>query len=275
MTSQITTTSDFAALNGTKIFYTSSNPHHEETIVMVHAGICDHRMWDAQVKHFAQKYHVVTFDMHSFGQSGIPTASFAFHDDIIALLDFLKIDSAWFMAASLGGAITFDVALMHPGRVKGLIMVAPAVAGYKYEGEPHPLKAKIDEAEEADDLEMVNELEIQMWVDGKGRTPQDLDPDMRNLVLDMNLIALKSDDSFWELEVEIDPPALERLSEIDMPVILIYGDLDVAASLERVDIITEKITGAKKVLIKDTAHLPNMEKPAEFNQIVDDFLNAL
>ena len=71
-------------------------------------------------------------------------------------------------------------------------------------------KNKIDEAEEADDLELVNELEIQMWVDGKERTPQDLDPDMRNLVLDMNLIALKSDDSFWELEVEIDPPASDR-----------------------------------------------------------------
>lgn len=275
MTSQITTKTGFATLNGTKIFYTSSNPQHDKSIVMVHAGICDHRMWEAQVQHFAQKYHVLTFDIHSFGQSGIPTASFALHEDIIALLDYLKIDSAWFMAASLGGAITFDVALMHPERVKGLIMVAPAIAGYKYKGEPHPLSAKINEAEENDDLDLINELEIQMWVDGNGRTSQDLDPDMRNLILDMNLIALKSDESFWEYEVEIDPPALERLSEIDMPFLMIYGDLDVVASLERVDIITEKITGAKKVLIENTAHLPNMEKPEQFNQIVDDFLSSI
>lgn len=269
---QINTTQDFATINGTKIFYTSSNPHHSETIVMVHAGICDHRMWNAQVEHFAQQYHVVTFDMYSFGQSGIPTTTFAFHADIIALLDHLNIESAWFIAASLGGAITFDVALMHPQRVKGLIMVAPAIAGYRYNGERHPLMDKIDEADEANDLELLNELEIQLWVDGKGRTAADLDPSMRNLVLEMNLIALKSDDSFWKLEDEIDPPALERLHELDMPVLLIYGDLDLPAILDRVNIIAEKTRDARKVLIENTAHLPNMEKPAQFNQIVDDFL---
>jgi len=242
---------------------------------MVHAGICDHRMWDTQVAHFAKNYQVITFDMYGFGQSGTPDSEFAFHTDIIALMNHLNVDSARFMACSLGGAITLDVALMHPERVKGLILSGSAIAGYKYEGERHPLAAKINEAEERDDLEAVNELEIQMWVDGKGRKPGDLDPEMRQLVLDMNLIALKTDDDYWDNEVEIDPPAIERLSEINMPTLLIYGDLDVTASIERVDILEKEISGAKKVLMPGTAHLPNMERPAEFNQIVDDFLSKL
>ncbi len=275
MTQSINTETGFATINGTKIFYTNSNPQNEETLVMVHAGICDHRMWDRQVAHFAEKYQVISFDMYGFGQSGTPDSEFAFHTDIIALLDHLKVDSAWFMACSLGGAITLDVALMHPDKVKGLVLVASAIAGYKYEGERHPLAAKIDEADERGDLEAINEFEIQMWVDGKGRKPEDLDPAMRQLALDMNLIALKTDDDFWDNEIEIDPPALERLSEINMPTLLIYGDLDVPASIERIDILEKEISGAKKVLMPGTAHLPNMERPVEFNQIVDDFLSEL
>lgn len=275
MSNSINTETGFATINKAKIFYTRSNPQNAETIVMVHAGICDHRMWDTQVAHFAQNFQIITFDIYGFGQSGAPGGEFSFHEDIIALLDHLNIESALFMACSLGGAITLDVALMHPDIVKGLILVASAIAGYKYEGERHPLGEKIDEADDRGDLEAINEFEIQMWVDGKGRKPGDLDPEMRELVLDMNLIALKTDDDFWEHEIEVDPPAIERLSEIQMPTLLIYGDLDLPASIERIDILEKGISGAKKVLMPATAHLPNMERPDEFNQIVDDFLSEI
>lgn len=275
MSESINTETGFATINSTKIFYTRSNPQNAETIVMVHAGICDHRMWDTQVAHFAENFQIITFDIYGFGQSGAPDSTFALHDDIIALLDQLNIESAWFMACSMGGTITLDVALMHPARVKGLILVASAIAGYKYEGERHPLGAKIDEADERGDLEAINEFEIQMWVDGKDRKPDDLDPKMRDLVLDMNLIALKTDDDFWEHEIEVEPSAIERLSEIKMPTLLIYGDLDLPASIERIDILEKEISGAKKVLMLGTAHLPNMERPQEFNQIVNDFLSDL
>ncbi|MGJ3239108.1 MAG: alpha/beta fold hydrolase [Anaerolineae bacterium] len=262
----------FADINGTKIYYTDSSIHLPQTIVMIHAGICDHRMWNTQIAHFAQRYRVLAFDMYGFGQSGTPQAAFAFHEDIVGLLDQRNIDSAWFIAASLGAAITFDIVLMHPRRVNGLILVAPAIAGYRYNGDPHPLAKAIEVAEDANDLERLSELEVQMWVDGEGRKPSDLDPNMRQLVIEMNLIALQTDDVFWEHEIKIDPPALERLSEIDKPTLLIYGDLDVPASLQRVEIITDKITGAEKMLIPDTAHLPNMEQSDAFNQIVDAFM---
>ncbi|MGB7338523.1 MAG: alpha/beta hydrolase [Phototrophicaceae bacterium] len=268
------TLSDIIIVNSTSIFYTRNNPTAEETILMIHAGICDHRMWDAQVHYFAQNYHVITFDIHGFGKSGVPTTPFAFHTDIIALLDGFGIEQTWIMAASLGSAIAFDVALMHPERVQGLILAAPAIGGYQYTGDVHPLKAAIDAADEAHNLALVSELEVQLWVDGKGRKPSDIDSAMRDLVVEMNLIALQTDESFWDLEIEIDPPALARLSDIEMPVSVIYGDLDIAPSLERVELIVEGIQGAQKVLIADTAHLPNMEKPRVFNQFVERFLQA-
>lgn len=264
--------SNIITINGTDIFYVRSNPDAKETILMIHAGICDHRMWDAQIAYFSQEYQVIVFDTHGFGKSGVPTESFAFHTDIIALLDAFNIKQIWIMAASLGGAIAFDVALMHPERVKGLILSAPAIAGYTYTGDDHPLKAKINEADDANDLALISELEIQMWFDGNGRTASDMDQQMRDLVIEMNLIALQTDESFWDLEIEIEPPALERLADITMPLLITYGDLDIAPSLERVDLIMDGVPHAQKVLISNTAHLPNMEQADKFNQIVETFL---
>ncbi|MEL6406575.1 MAG: alpha/beta hydrolase [Chloroflexota bacterium] len=267
------TTTHTLALNGASLFYTQSNPDAPETILMIHAGICDHRMWNTQVAHFSDRYHTITLDMYGFGQSTTPTQAFAYHQDIMALLDHLSIEKTWIMACSLGGAITFDIALMHPECIKGLIMVAPAVAGYTYtNGDPHPLSVLIDEADDAGDLNRINELEIQMWVDGTERTSADIDPAVRDLVLDMNLIALKADDSFWEHEIEIDPPAFERLSEIALPTLLIGGTLDTPKSLHRLDALHSKIPHAQKIMFENTAHVPNMERPAQFNQHVDTFL---
>lgn len=259
-------------LNGAFLSYTQTHPTATETIVMLHAGICDQRMWKAQVAHFGERYHVVTLDLYGFGQSTTPTQPFVYHQDIVTLLDQLHVEKAWVMACSLGGAIAFDVALMHPERVQGLVMVAPAVEGYEYAGDPHPLAAQIDAAEEAGDLNRVNELEIQMWVAGEGRTFADLAPEVRELALDMNRIALATDDSFWEHEEEIDPPAFDRLAEITMPVLLVGGVLDVPKSLARLDAIHDRLPHAQKVMMDNTAHLPSLERPAVFNQHVDAFL---
>ncbi|MEO1288734.1 MAG: alpha/beta hydrolase [Chloroflexota bacterium] len=260
-------------INSTELYYRRANPTASDTIFLLHAGICDSRMWQTQLEYFSTDYQVIAVDMHSFGQSGIPSEPFAFHADFFALLDHFGIEQTWIMAASLGGAVAFDMALMQADRVRGLLLVAPAIADFHYNGASHPLVAKINEADDAGDLDLVNELEIQMWVDGEGRSADDMNPEMRQLVLDMNLIALQADDSFWELDDEISPPASERLSEITMPVLLIYGDLDVPASIARLHFIADGIPHAEKVLMSGTAHLPNMEQPEQFNQIVQTFLD--
>jgi len=71
------------------------------------------------------------------------------------------------------------------------------------------------------------------------------------------------------------PPAITRLAEINVPVLVITGDLDVPDYLKLSDTVVDGITGAKKVVIKGTAHLPNMEKPDEFNRIVLNFLGGI
>jgi pimeloyl-ACP methyl ester carboxylesterase len=265
----------FASVNGTQIFYTIDGSERDETILMIHAGICDHRMWQPQVSHFAKRYRVVTLDMRGFGQSKMVEGEFSFYEDILALLDTLKIEQAWLMGCSLGGKAAINLTLTKPERVQGLILVCPAFGGYQYEGENHPLEAAIDTAYNNGDMELVSELEVQFWVDGEGRKADEVDAAVRKLVWEMNLIPLKVDEALWEQEVNLEPPASERLQEIDKPTLIIIGDLDIASSKERADILEKGIADAKKITMNRTAHVPNMEFPEQFNQIVDEYLRGI
>jgi 3-oxoadipate enol-lactonase len=76
-------------------------------------------------------------------------------------------------------------------------------------------------------------------------------------------------------EQPLDPPAAGRLSEIHAPTLVIVGDIDEAGMVNVAEVLAKSITGAQKVVIHGTAHVPNMEQPAEFNRIVVEFLDNL
>ena len=75
-------------------------------------------------------------------------------------------------------------------------------------------------------------------------------------------------------ENPLEPPAIGRLAEIRVPTLAIVGDEDVAPILEIADMIAAQVPGARKAVIPDAGHHPNMEHPALFNQIVLEFLGA-
>ena len=67
-------------------------------------------------------------------------------------------------------------------------------------------------------------------------------------------------------------PASGRLGEVRVPTLVIVGLDDQPLIVRTADVLASQITGARKVVMVGLAHVPNMEKPAEFNQIVLDFL---
>lgn len=71
----------------------------------------------------------------------------------------------------------------------------------------------------------------------------------------------------------IQPPAAQRLHELKLPVLIIVGAHDIPYMLAAADHMAEHITGAEKVVIQDAAHLPNMDKPSEFQRIISACLS--
>jgi 3-oxoadipate enol-lactonase len=242
-----------------------------QPIVFIHAGIADRRMWQTQAEPFSSHFQIVRYDLRGFGQSPVVTGRYAHYQDLADLLDHLGIEQAVLVGCSKGGAVALDFALAYPERVKALVLVAAAVHGLRIESEPLPQEAALEAAEEAGDLPLVSELEVQMWIDG-GRKRDQVDPAVRQLVYEMNLIALQNDAAGQGEEEKLEPAAAHRLAEITVPTLLLIGDLDIPASFRRYEWLSSHIPHAEKAVLSGVAHLPNMEKPAEFNRLVLDFL---
>jgi pimeloyl-ACP methyl ester carboxylesterase len=113
-----------------------------------------------------------------------------------------------------------------------------------------------------------------MWVDGPGRRPDEVDPDVRGRVAEMQRRALEvqlaaGDDVEEALLV---PDLAERLGEVRAPTLVVVGDEDVQDMHAIADRLEREIPGARRAGIPGTAHVPSMEKPKEFDELVLGFL---
>jgi len=259
-----------ADVNGASFYYEVAG--EGEPLVLVHAGIADGRMWEGQIEAFARRYQVIRYDQRGFGRTAMVEGPYSHHDDLRGLLDSLGVERAHLVGCSMGGGAVLDFALGYPERAGALVLVGSAVSGFEGNFEPPEQWGELVAADEAGDLERVCELEVRIWVDGPGRRPEDVDAALRDLVYEMNLIALKNEASGLGEEVAPDPPAADRLSEVRSPSLVMVGDSDQPRTLAAADLLARELPNARRVVMRNTAHLPNMERPEEFNGIVLDFL---
>jgi pimeloyl-ACP methyl ester carboxylesterase len=172
----------------------------------------------------------------------------------------------------MGGGVVLDFALEYRERMGNLVLVGSAVGGFSPDFGPPKEWDELVAADKAGDLERISELEVRMWVDGPARSPDDVAAPIRDLVREMNLIALKTEDAGLGEEWEPEPPAADRLHDIQAPTLLIVGDEDQPRVFAAADHLEKELPNARKVVMHHTAHLPNMERPEEFNRLVLDFL---
>jgi pimeloyl-ACP methyl ester carboxylesterase len=266
-----------AEVNGTTLYYEVEGEGHP--FLLIHGGLVNRRLWDEQFDVFAQHYKVIRFDMRGFGDSGLYKADmppFRLDDDVYELLRFLGIEKTYVMGLSMGGAVAIDFTLAHPEMVDALIPVAMGLSGFEGDDSNKPLWMAIEAAYKAGELEEAAELSTRMWTDGPVRTPEQVDPAVRARVKAMTLSNYQRPDDLDASEPqELEPPAAQRLAEIRVPTLIIVGDADVREILAIADTLLVGIKGAQKVVIPNTAHHLNMEKPQEFNSIVLNFLSSL
>ena len=260
----------FAKVGRAKLYYEIMG--EGPPLVLIHGGMVDRRMWDDQFEAFARHFRVIRYDARQHGKSRSRPEVYTDHDDLYALLKQLDIDKAFIMGLSMGGRIAIDFTLKYPEMVRALIPVAPGLSGYGITGEKvNENTAAFLAAYGAGDLTQAVEWMQRSWTDGPQRTPADVDPLVRERVREMLAGGV------WRMQYQrqaqrLEPPAVGRLSEIRAPTLAIVGDLDMPDILVIVDLLIKEIPGARKVVIPGTAHMVNMERPAEFNRAVFEFL---
>lgn len=243
-------------------------------LLFLHAGIADSRMWDAEFRAFRDSHRVVRFDTRGFGRSPMPPGRFAYHDDVAAVARAAGLTRCTLVGCSFGANIALDTALAHPVLVERLMLVSPGLGGGGDSEEMRRFESEEGAALERGDLDGATELNLRMWLDGPRRGPDEVDAEVRERVRLMQLDAFRVEMPAGVERVRLDPPAATRLGELRVSTLVVAGPLDVPFVLRAAERIEREVPGARRVVVSDTAHMVNLERPAEFHRLLEDFLRS-
>jgi pimeloyl-ACP methyl ester carboxylesterase len=272
----------YAPIHGAQLYYDIHGSIHEPAdgpiggrpLLLVHAGVADLRMWDAQLPDFAREYRVIRLDLRGFGRTAMPGGSHSNHADLRGLLDYLDVGRAHVVGLSFGGRVALDFALSYPDRLDRLVLASPSVGGEPLSKRLETFAQEEEAALERGDLVAATELNVRLWVDGPFRTADEVDPAVRAAVYAMQLAAFQLPMPADAHPERLAPPAIERLAQVHAPVLVLAGALDLPEKIELAQRLAEELPTARLELFAGAAHMINMEQPARFNQAVLAFLDG-
>lgn len=274
MTEAVKPVTGYAPVENGQLYYEVAGEGYP--LVLIHAGIANSRMWDAQFEAFTQRYRVIRYDTRGFGQTRTEETSYSNRQDLYDLLNHLGVEKAYVLGLSRGGQIAIDFTLEHPEMVAALIPVAAGFSGFDFDTPATELQKfiEMEALEESGDTEKLEQMELDVWVDGFHRSPGTVDKAVLDFVKEMNATNYHRPEPAATAR-PLDPPAAGRLAEIQVTTLVIVGDIDTSGTLAMAEAMVQGIKGAKKVVFPGVAHMVNLEKPEEFNQTVLDFLSKI
>jgi len=261
---------DFAAAVGTRIAYDTSGAGPD--LFFLHAGIADRTMWRPQVEGFGDRFRCTTPDARGFGDTPVGDEPFSRRDDLAAVMDAVGAETATVVGCSIGAGFALDFAIERPERVDKLVLVGVTPAGFEHQDDEFLEETwrKVDAAIERGELEEAGRLEARAWVDGPRRAEGSAPQWLRDKVVEWSLpINAVSD---WGESKQLDPLAMQRLDEVEMPALVIVGTEDAEVVIAGCRATASGIAGAELVELSGTAHLPNLEVTDQFDAALASFL---
>jgi pimeloyl-ACP methyl ester carboxylesterase len=246
-------------------------------VLLLHAGVTDMRSWQPVVDRLAGRHRCIRFDARGYGQTRYQReGGWSPVSDAVAVLDAAESNRAVVVAGSMGGATAIDLALAHPERVTGLVLIGSAVRGAPYpditEGATARLTALGDAAEEAEDIDELNRIEAWMWLDGPAAEEGRVGGELRALFLEMNGRALAAEDPGDKADA---PDAWPRLAEITVPALVLAGRLDTDEILPISRQLARELGNARLLLLDGVAHLPHLEGDPATLAAISDFVDGV
>lgn len=248
------------------------------SLLLLHGGAVDHRMWTPQLSAFPER-RVIAPDARGHGGSSDAEGPYRLADDVVAVMDALGIERAVLAGVSMGGGTAVDVALEHPDRCAALIVTGTGTSEPRFT-DPWTLEVLRDwkQAEAAGDA--------QAWIDvfmrfthGPYRARADLAPSVDALVERMARETLSSHLRVDQHGIPIPPtpptPVTHtwgRVPGIDVPVLALNGALDAPDHLDNGRRLAELAPAGAYREIPRAAHYPNLDRPDEYVRAVRDFL---
>ncbi|MGY4980425.1 alpha/beta fold hydrolase [Streptomyces sp. 900105755] len=238
-------------------------------VVLVHAGVADHRMWDAVVPSLAEAHTVIRYDLRGFGESAAPASPFRETDDLRRLLDHLGHERVRLVGASWGGRVAVDFTLTHPDRVHSLAILAAPWPRYPWSAE----MIAYDEAEtaalDAGDLDAAVRVNLDMWLRGPARGWDDVAEELAGRLRGPLRTSLVNQAVVGQ---HSQAPVTGDLAAVSVPALVGVGKLDVADFQDIARRYAAAIPGAHLVEFATAAHLIALDAPAELSAVLREFL---
>lgn len=252
-----------------------AGPRDGLPVVLLHAGVADRRMWNPQWAALTAERDAVRLDLRGFGQSTQPPNSpLCPADDVFDTLAVLGIERCHLVGASFGAGVAVEVALTQPQQVASLLLSAPG--GSLIAKATPDLREFIDAERSAlarGDLDGAVEANLAWWVDGPHRDAGHVDPAVRDLVRQMQRQVFEVTADWADIEEkDLNPPARDRLADIQTPTMVLVGALDLDAIHATARRLSAQMPHAQRIDWPDTAHLPSMERPDDFLALLRTWL---
>ena len=264
--------SGYLEVSGSRLYYETTGEGFP--LVFIHGGLADSRMWDEQFYSFVDHFKVIRYDARGFGKSEMPKTPFYPYQDLKALLGYLKAEKAFVLGLSMGGAISIDFTLEYPERVRALILAGPSVHGFAYSEEF--LKKGLELftiAQEKGAEEATSVLFNDSFWDYVLPSLEHIKARNKMRIMAREFLQVFG----WDpnLMKAASPPAIERISGINVPALLIAAGNDHPENISVVKKLESEIRGAERVDLVGACHMMNMENPEKFNRVVYEFLKKL
>ncbi len=234
-------------------------------IVFLHGVGSDKSVWRPQLAHFGTSRRALAFDYPGYGDSD-PAPDGTTRDDyaaaILAAMDALGVERAHICGLSLGGVIAIAIHHAAPDRCASLILADTFAV--------HP------DGQGIYDRSVAGSADMRAFAEARSDflLAQPADPAVRSEVV--------------ETMSRIDPAAYcigakavwladqrDRVAEIAVPTLIVCGDQDRPTPPALSEELHRMIPGSRLEMIADAGHLTNLERPSEFNRLVEEFISNI
>ncbi|NUK10661.1 alpha/beta fold hydrolase [Streptomyces lunaelactis] len=260
------------SLNGITVGYEDEGSG--EPLVLIHGHPFDRSMWRPQIEHFGRAgWRVIAPDLRGYGESTVvpgKTTLETFVRDTAALLDHLGIDRFVLGGLSMGGQIVMEFYRLLPGRIRGLLLADTFAAAETEAG--RTVRYEMAERLLREGMRGYAEEVLPKMV--APQTIKDL-PAVAQHVLAM-MSATSPEGAAAALRGRAErPDYIALLPRIAVPTLVVVGEDDEFTPVSDARLIQRQVPGATLEIIRRAAHMPNLEREAEFNAALQKFLDTL
>jgi pimeloyl-ACP methyl ester carboxylesterase len=255
-------------------------------LLFIHGLIGRWTHWVEQLTAFADDHRVIAVDLPGFGDSPLPAAGGIsvpiFARTVERLLEALEISAAAVVGHSMGGFTAVELAINFPQRVERLVLVSPA--GLSTYNDRRSLQL-VAQARRFKGIFNAYHAQVAAHAGLLARHPR-----LRRLEPTTSIVTRHPDRlpapyvaefvrglaalGFIDgIEANLNYDYRERLGEIACPTLIVWGRQDKVVTARDAALYERLIPNARKVIFADTGHMAMIERPTEFNALLEEFLS--